>query len=242
MRICITGERGRLGKEVCKVFKEDLSFVDKQMDIRNSDRVSEVVKEYKPDIIIHLAALTSVTQCEENKKLAWDTNVIGTMNLINACERYVPNTYFILMSTPCVFDGNDKKAKDEDSFYKPDNYYGFTKAVSEQFLLNSKLKKRLIIRANFVPYEKYPHKKAFKDRYSNYLFAHQIANKIKRLIKKKTEGIVHICGDKVMSMFQLARLCPDSGNIKPIRLNNQNLTKYMILSSKRLKPIKISKP
>jgi dTDP-4-dehydrorhamnose reductase len=47
------------------------------MDITDADAVNAVVKDFQPDVIIHGAAMTHVDQCEQNKELAYQLNVIG---------------------------------------------------------------------------------------------------------------------------------------------------------------------
>ena len=99
----------------------------------------------------------------------------------------------------------------------------------------------LIIRSNFIPYKKFPHEKAFSDRTSNYFFAPELAKEIKNTIDKKILGTVHILGDEILSMYDMAKLCPDSENVKPMTLeeyykenpNSPKLTKNMVLNSIR---------
>jgi len=52
------------------------------MDITNIEMIENFIKNKKPEIIIHLAALASIPKCEENKALAWNTNVIATRNIV----------------------------------------------------------------------------------------------------------------------------------------------------------------
>jgi len=99
--IFITGAHGKLGSELSKLYPNALKPTHKELDITNRKQVFEYIKKHMPNTIIHLAALTGIRQCEENKKLAWETNVLGTKNLIDACLEHNPSVYFIYMSTPC---------------------------------------------------------------------------------------------------------------------------------------------
>lgn len=246
MKILLTGSTGKLGKEIIKVFSQDSKYelltpTHEEMDITQIDEVEDYIIDNSPiDICIHLAAAVSPPKCEINKKWAWETTVEGTKNLIpifrNSIRISNRNCYFVLMSTPCVFNGNDNEEPFEDSIPNPENYYGFCKAVQEQIVSSSGLK-HLIIRSNFVSREKYPYPKAFKDRKSMYLFADVLAEEIKKVVEEEKTGFVHIVGDKVMSMFDLAKITrPD---VLPITLENYykenpdscKLTKGMILGS-----------
>jgi len=250
-KILITGSTGKLGKPLTKLFVNDNNYhvfapSHKDMPIEDRENVFKVIKDAKPDIIIHLAALTSPVRCEENKKLSWMVTVEGTINIVDACETYNKDCYFVLMSTPCVFSGEEDEPKDENHIYNPDNYYGFCKAMQEMVVRRSKLK-WLIIRGNFVPYERWPYPKAFVDRKSNYLFAHQLAKGIKEVIENDLTGMVHIIGNKVLSMYELAKMCPNSEDVKPITLeeyykenpNSPRLTKNMVLKPTRWKEYNI---
>jgi dTDP-4-dehydrorhamnose reductase len=244
-KILITGSTGRLGRELIKQLQNALHPDRSEMDVTQKNNVELFIEKNKPTTIIHLAALTDVKKCEENKGLAWKINVEGTTNLVGACEQIIPSCYFVLMSTPCVFSGEEGNYS-ENSIPYPRNFYGFTKAVQEIIVLRSKLKS-LVIRGNFVPREKWPYPKAFIDRFGTYLFADQLARAIKEVIEAKLTGIVHIVGDKKISMFELAKRCPQSENIQPYTLQEYyketptscKLTRDMSLISVRWKSYNI---
>jgi len=138
----------------------------------------------------------------------------------------------IYISTPCIFDGKTGNYH-EESLPNPENYYGMTKAISEELIKNSGIK-HVILRVNFVARETWAYPKAFIDRYGTYLYADQIANQMGYHIRE-SEGIVHIVGKEKMSMFDLAkRLTP---KIKPLAIRHYTgkakLTIDMSMISKR---------
>lgn len=55
-------------------------------DIRNKDRMVEIFKKTKPDIIFHLAAQPLVRYSYENPSETYETNVIGTLNIFEAAR------------------------------------------------------------------------------------------------------------------------------------------------------------
>ena len=240
MEVVITGGSGRLGKELVKVFPESLHPARRELGIEVKAQVDNYISEKKPDVIIHAAAVTSVPYCEENRKEAHETNVVGTENLIDACLNHNSNCYFVLISTACVFRGDVGNYVETDLPY-PKNYYALTKLLAECVVKYSGLK-FLIIRTNFVAREKWPYPKAFKDRYGTYLFASDVALAVKSIVQQKLSGIVHVCGDKKMSMFELAKIT--TPNVEPMTLSEYHgvpLTVDMSLSSIRIKPFKISR-
>ena len=105
MTILITGGTGALGNELKNLFTNDLFPSHNELDITNKKMVSDFFTNNDIDTIIHTAAITSVRLCEENKQLAWDTNLEGTKNLVNTVIDSPHKIKFVYLSTACVFDG-----------------------------------------------------------------------------------------------------------------------------------------
>lgn len=239
--IFITGGTGKLGKELVKIFPNSLHPKHEKLDIIDRPSVNKYIKATLPDIIVHTAALTSVKLCEENKVLAWKINVEGTDNLVKACLKFSPDCYFIYLSTACVFRGDRGDYVESDIPY-PKNFYSLSKLLGEFTVKSSSLKKYLIIRTNFVARKKWPYPKAFIDRYGTYLFADELSIAIRSVIKKELKGIVHICGEEKMSMYELAKITtPDVQPMSLTEYDGPPLTVDMSLRSKKEKPYKINK-
>ena len=102
-------------------------------DIRDGSRISEIVKELKPDIIFHAAALKHLAMLERFPEEAVKTNVNGTRNLIDAALKYNIK-YFVNIST-------DKAAD-------PVSQLGRTKLITEQQIsaVNDSDKKYISVR------------------------------------------------------------------------------------------------
>jgi len=215
MKVLITGAGGKLGSEIAKLFVAPLVPKRDELDVADKRSVYSYVLAHKPDVIIHLAALTGIPPCETNRELAWRTNVDGTRHLIDACYEANKDCYFLYMSTPCVFDGK-KEIYDENDIPYPEHFYGLTKLMGEVIVDAHQLKDKAVIRGNFVQKAKWPHQGAFEDRFGTYLFAHDLAGAIKEVVDARFTGLLHITGDKKMSMHDLAKLCPESGGVKPI--------------------------
>ncbi len=239
MKILVTGGSGRLGHELLKVYPDALHPTRKELDVTSPTSVSTYLSETKPDVVIHAAALTNVQLCEDDKKAAYENNVQGTANLVDALTKIKPDSYLVLISTACVFQGDRGNYTEKDA-PKPKNYYGFTKKSAEDIVLKSPLK-HLVVRTNFVAFAPWEHPKAFADRFGTYLFAQDVAFAVKELIAKDLVGIVHICGDKRLSMYELAKLT--TPNVQPMTLEDYHgsaqLTVDMTLCSTKIKPYKI---
>jgi len=230
LTILITGVTGTLGSELKKIFPDSFSPSHQDFDICDSTSVKEIFTNNKIDTIIHTAALTTVRGCEENKSQAMKINVQGTKNLVEEFINSNPSGKFVYISTACVFDGHSSMYT-ENSIPHPENFYSLTKLLGEYLV--KKLDNYIIIRTNFVGRKKWPYPKAFTDRFGTYLFANQVATGIKEIIKDGFQGIIHVVGDKKLSMFELAKMT--TPNVEPMTMNDYSgprLTIDMSLDTK----------
>lgn len=237
-KIMITGGNGKLGKALVTLFPDSLHPPHTELELSDSKAVFDYIARYKPDVIIHTAALTGIRECEDDKQKAWKSNVLGTENLVDACLKHNPKAYFIYVSTACVFDGHRGFYTEEDTPY-PENFYALTKLLGE--FVVKKLSNYLIARTNFVAKEKWRFPKAFVDRFGTYLFAEDVAQGIKDVTEARLRDIVHICGDKRLSMFELAKIT--TSDVQPMTLKEYTgprLTIDMTLDTVRWKKYKIS--
>jgi dTDP-4-dehydrorhamnose reductase len=239
MKTLITGGSGKLGRELKKIFPKALTPTHNQLDIIDCNSVFSYIKMCKPDLLLHTAALTGIRDCEADKKMAFQVNVDGTNNLIKACLKSSPTCCFVYLSTACVFYG-DKGGYTEDDIPHPKNYYALSKLLGEFVVLASPLKKWLIVRTNFVDRAKWEYEKAFSDRFGTYLYADDLALAIADVMRRKLTGIVHICGDKKTSMFEIAKLTtPEIKSMTITDYNGPPLTMDMSLNSIRIKPYRM---
>ena len=82
-------------------------------DITNNESVRALMSNVKPDAVINLAARAGVRQSIDNPWVYYDTNVIGTLNLLEACKEFGVNR-FLLASTSSVY-GNGSMPFSEDA-------------------------------------------------------------------------------------------------------------------------------
>tara|TARA_Y100000588_G_C14255418_1_gene925214 strand:+ start:1008 stop:1976 length:969 start_codon:yes stop_codon:yes gene_type:complete len=82
-------------------------------DITNNESVRALMSNIKPDAVINLAARAGVRQSIDNPWVYYDTNVIGTLNLLEACKEFGVNR-FLLASTSSVY-GNGSMPFSEDA-------------------------------------------------------------------------------------------------------------------------------
>jgi GDP-4-dehydro-6-deoxy-D-mannose reductase len=106
-------------------------------DVRSLQDTAELLKKTKPDLVFHLAAISSVPEGERNQELVLQTNLMGTLNILEAVRRESPAARFILISSPEVYgrvNSEDNPVK-EDQPVRPIHQYGVSKALAEQVTL-----------------------------------------------------------------------------------------------------------
>jgi len=237
MTTLITGKNKPLSLELKKLLSTTLCPDSHEIDLTSKSDIENYLSNNDIDTIIHVDALHSIKDCEDDKSYALQINFNNTKNLVNAIKKY-PQIKFILISTPCVFNGKDGMFL-ENSIPYPVNFYGLTKLLAEKEV--ETLNNYLIIRTNYVARKPWPYPEAFTDRFSTYLFADQVAKAIVEIIPEKFGGILHITGNKKISMYELAKIT--TPNVKPITMENYSGPKLnidMSLDSKLWKKYSIT--
>lgn len=144
-RVLITGAGGSIGSELCiqvaRFHPAELMLLDRDetalqsvqlrlsgngllqsdetilADIRDAQRIEEIFKDRKPEIVFHAAALKHLPLLEAHPGEAWKSNVIGTLNVLEAASK-VGVQAFVNIST-------DKAAD-------PTSVLGYSKALAER--------------------------------------------------------------------------------------------------------------
>lgn len=139
MKILITGDKGFVGTETRKILEKNrheiigYDLMD-GYDIRDYDLLKDIVLNEKPDRILHLAAIARFADADKDPKLAFETNVIGTMNVARvANELHVPVVYTSTGSVYMPIINTDKAIK-EDWRGVGNSQYGCTKYVGETYI------------------------------------------------------------------------------------------------------------
>lgn len=148
-RVLITGGNGLLGRSIISRNENrfELLVTGKQkflsngndnryspLDILDSNQCDKVFSKFKPDYVIHAAAMTHVDKCEEDPDTCNSVNVDGTNNILKTCEKY--GSHLIFISTDFIFDGKNGSYS-ENSKPNPISIYGMSKWNAEKLIRTS---------------------------------------------------------------------------------------------------------
>lgn len=112
-------------------------FTPVHIDICDEVAVRRIFKEFRPEIVIHLAAETHVCRSIDGPKAFVMTNVVGTFNLLQAAAHMPDRPIFHHVSTDEVFgELGDRGYFRETSRYRPRSPYAATKAASDHLVMS----------------------------------------------------------------------------------------------------------
>jgi dTDP-4-dehydrorhamnose reductase len=108
---------------------EPVGFTRAELDVTDRDRVTDVVSDVRPDVIVHLAAYTAVDRAEGDSDNCFNVNELGTLNMSRSAHDV--GAHLITISTDYVFDGMKGEAYLEYDEAHPLNVYGASKREGE---------------------------------------------------------------------------------------------------------------
>jgi UDP-glucose 4-epimerase len=102
----------------------------RQADILDEDAMLAALRSFRPDAVMHLAAMHFIPDCNRRPVDATRINVLGTESLLRACRAAGGMRRVILTSSAAVYPISDEALSD-DSPAEPTDIYGITKAANE---------------------------------------------------------------------------------------------------------------
>lgn len=142
MKIAITGYLGFVGQETKKLFEEKgLGVVGYDLmeknDIRDINSFERFILAHNPDRILHLAAIARFAEADKDPKLAFETNVVGTANVVTVASKH--HTPLVYASTGSVYMPIKLDPPITEEFPTMGNsVYGCTKHLGELYVRECK--------------------------------------------------------------------------------------------------------
>ncbi len=151
MRILVTGGAGFIGSEFVRQLKEEVAVLDSltyagdlkrlekvmsrisffRADVHDMEQIQKIFKDFKPEVVVHFAAETHVDRSILFPTQFYETNVIGTHNVLQASlETGVE--LFINVSTDEVYGEREDEGRfKEDDPLRPGSPYAVSKAAAD---------------------------------------------------------------------------------------------------------------
>lgn len=242
MHILLTGAAGKVGRNLAKyldasgyqVIAVDIVQHDEilAIDLRDEAAVFKLLKDCAPDLIVHLAAITNLQFCEENKTVSREINYGITAVLTKVCSVF--GIRMVFFSSDYVFGKYDQLWEIND-IPCPTIQYGKDKLASEE-LIHKKLPHYAIVRTAQL----YGFAGDFVSLVSQSLAANQKFNAfanlincptwtgdlfpmVNKIISNNLQGIFHCVGPEAMSRYQYACAIAEVMNFDSSCIQSVNL-------------------
>ena len=219
MKVLITGVSGQLGHDAAKeLTRRGVTFLgvgSKELDITDRDAVLRVMRDYRPDAVLHCAAYTKVDLAEDEPETCMRVNADGTRKVAEACREYGAKLLYV--STDYVFPGTGVKPWETNDETGPLNVYGQSKLAGEE-AVKELLERYFIVRTswvigahgnNFVKTmlrlaETHSELRVVDDQIGSPTFTADLARLLCDMLETEAYGIYHATNEGLCSWAELA--------------------------------------
>ena len=249
LKFLVTGSAGLVGQQVVKYLSKSNQVFScyneskpeygdsVKMDLKNYEMISSVLTEIKPDVVIHLGAMTGVDLCEKEKTSASEINTKATEIIAKECSKL--NSFLVYVSTDYVFDGNFGMYK-EDDVANPLGFYGKSKLEGEKAVQN--FSTNWCIARTSTPFGLHPTKKSFPmwvienlqkqkqidiliDQFTSPTYIPNLSRMLIEISERRITGVIHAAGASKISRYQMASMVSDKLNLDGTLLKQISINK-----------------
>ncbi len=272
-RVLVTGGSGFIGTNLIDSFLEDgcevLNFdlvppqnpeqsrLFYEGDIRNAAVLCKALQEFRPELIVHLAARTDL---DGGSLAEYDANTIGVQNVIGAIQAVGTATRAVFASSRYVHKTEIFPLRDDD--YSPFTFYGESKVKTEQIVRASGLEiPWVLVRPTSIwgPWFRIPYRMFF-DTVRRGLYVHprgrqvsksygyvgNVVHQIRQFLTvdaKRVDGrTFYVSDDRRMDLLEFALLIQEAFGARPIRQVPMSLMLALAYSGDLLKGMGVSNP
>jgi len=141
-----------LGRDLAALLRSSgtstVALTRDELDIRDQEAVSEMVRQHRPALVINSAAMTNVDGCEFNEEEAFLVNAQGPENIARAAKSC--GAFLVHVSTDYVFDGTKGSPYVEEDETNPLGVYGKSKAEGEARIADALPDRHCIVRTQWL--------------------------------------------------------------------------------------------
>jgi CDP-glucose 4,6-dehydratase len=241
-------------KKKIKTFKQDLKKVKfLNIDFTNKKKIFSVLKRYKISTVFHLGAVTQVLEAYNNPYKTFNSNIMGTINILEAIKDLNKNINFIYSSSDKAYGELKKKEYYENFPLKGDFPYDVSKSASDLIAQTYSKTYQInigIVRSGniygpgdfntdrLIPHvvtsylkNKKPTLRSNGKLIRDYLYVSDVARAYITLMsymkKKKQKLFIYNVGSKenfrVITLVNNIKKILDKNHLKPLILNNSNI-------------------
>ncbi|MDE1841715.1 MAG: dTDP-4-dehydrorhamnose reductase [Thaumarchaeota archaeon] len=254
MKFLVTGSAGLVGSQLVKDLSQSSNQVyscyndtkpeygiQTLLDLQNPESITKTIEKTRPDVIIHLAAMTNVDLCEANQELALKINAKSTGMIAKESAKH--RAFLLYVSTDYVFDGEHGMKKENDET-NPVDYYGKSKLEGEKAL--DGMASAWCIARTSTPFGLHKTRKSFPlfvaenlkakkqltivtDQLTSPTYVPNLSRMLIEISMRQITGIIHTAGATRISRYDVASLVAeklhlDQGLIKPVTIKEMNWT------------------
>jgi dTDP-4-dehydrorhamnose reductase len=149
--VLVTGAAGMLGQALMPALAgaghQSLGLDRPELDVTRVESLQPLAERFRPDWIVHLAALTRVDECETSRDEAFRVNGEGARNAARVAA--ASGATLLALSTDYVFDGEATRPYGERDAANPRSVYGASKWAGEQ-AVREVLPRHVIVRTSWL--------------------------------------------------------------------------------------------
>ncbi len=235
IKVLITGSNGLVGQKIFQFASDEKGFSMvltartellfdhgscpfEYFDVTSFEQARDLITRYRPDVVVHTAALSQVDYCETHPEEAERTNYHSVKNLVylSQCLPF----HLVFLSSDFVFRG-DRGHYSETDIPFPLTLYGQNKFNAEKYIMNH-CPVHTIIRTSLVygylprlsrsnlfvlvkeKLEKNQPLRIVSDQFRTPTLAEDLSAGILNVIKHKRTGIYHLAGKDFLSVYDFS--------------------------------------
>ncbi len=233
-KILLTGSTGLVGSRIYELLRDkhsittvsrEMGHADIQSDLNDLSHLKKTLENLDFDYVFHFAGYTAVDEAENQRgeidSLCYQTNVNITQNILNIAS--TNNAKVVFLSTDFVFNGENGPYTETDQTGMKDEltWYGWTKKIAEDNILNDSDKHQIIriaypFRSIFTKSDfardiisKMENKSLyplFNDQFLTPTFIDSLADFLTLSLERSLNGVYHLANSDVVTPYSFGQI------------------------------------